>query len=249
MTGDNPWFPLGIPTDAKYRLLCLPHAGAGASHFNAWGKGLPSDVRACPVQAPGRERRYREQPFTAVRPLAAELARTIAECLVEPFALFGHSTGALCVFETARELRRIGGPRPERLFVSGRRAPQLPMEVHDLAAMDVAELAGFLRDLGGTPDVVLDDPDTLSFLQPLLAADFSVNERYAHTPEEPLDMPMTAFAGIEDPGAGLVEMAPWDLQTSAGFRLHPLEGGHFAVFDRAAEVHRAIAADLAGGPP
>lgn len=245
----NPWFPLGIPTDAKYRLLCLPHAGAGASYFGRWGKGLPPDIKACPVQAPGRERRNREQPFTAVAPLAAELAQAIAECMAEPFALFGHSTGALCVFETTRELRRIGGPLPERLFVSGRRAPQIPMEVHDLASMDVPELADFLRDLGGTPDVVLDDPDTLLFLQPLLAADFSVNERYVYPPEDPLDLPITAFAGIEDPGAGVVEMSPWELQTAAGFRLHPLEGGHFAIFDRAAEVHRSIAADLVGGRP
>lgn len=243
----NPWFPLGVASDAKFRLLCLPHAGAGASYFNAWGKGFPPDIKVCPVQAPGRERRNRELPFTRVEPLAAELAQAIAACLVEPFALFGHSTGALCVFETARELRRIGGPRPERLFVSGRRAPQVPMEWHDLAAMDVAELADFLRQLGGTPEVVLDDPETLRFLQPLLAADFSLNEQYAYTPEDPLDLPITAFAGIEDPGAGAAEMSPWELQTAAGFRLHPLDGGHFAVFDRAAEVHRAIAADLVGG--
>jgi surfactin synthase thioesterase subunit len=235
----NPWFPLGIHPDARHRLLCLPHAGAGASNFSQWGRGLPPEIRACPVQPPGRERRRREQPFTSVRPLAAELARAIAACVVEPFALFGHSTGALSVFETVRELRRM--------FVSGRRAPQIPMEWHDLAAMELAELADFLRKLGGTPEDVLGDLDTLGFLQPLLAADFSVNERYACTPGEPLDMPITAFAGVEDSGADVADMSPWEIQTTAGFRLHPLEGGHFAVFDRAAEVHRAIAADLAGG--
>ena len=247
MTRVNPWFPLGIDPDARYRLFCLPHAGAGASNFYAWGKGLGPEISACPVQPPGRERRQREQPFTSVAPLAGELARTIAASVAGPFALFGHSTGALVVFETARELRRIRGPRPSWLFVSGRRAPQTPTEWHDVAAMELPEFSDFLRKLGGTPEGLLEDLDTLEYLQPLLAADFSVNERYAYTPEEPLDIPITAFAGVEDSGADVADMAPWELQTTAGFRLHPLEGGHFAVFDRAAEVHRAIGADLAGG--
>jgi surfactin synthase thioesterase subunit len=182
-----------------------------------------------------------------VEPLVRELSREVAASIREPFALFGHSTGALCAFETVRELHRTGGPQPVHLFVSGRCAPQVPMEWHDLSVMDITELADFLRKLDGTPQELLGTPDVLAFLQPLLAADFSVNERYTYVPGAPLDIPVTAFAGVDDAGADAADMALWELQTSREFRVHALNGGHFAVFDHAAEVHQAIAAALLRG--
>jgi surfactin synthase thioesterase subunit len=119
------------------------------------------------------------------------------------------------------------------------------MERHDLAAMDVAELADFLRKLGGTPEAVLSDPDLLAMIQPLLAADFAVNEGYVYGSEPPLDIPLTAFAGVDDAGADVPAMTPWETQTTKEFELHALDGGHFAVFDRAAEVHSVITDSLA----
>lgn len=245
----NPWLPLGTHPDAEIRLLCLPHAGAGATTYRSWAKGLPDQVRACPVQPPGRERRRREEPFTNVEPLARELAKEIVESVRPPYALFGHSTGALCAFETLRELRRIEAILPVHLFVSGRRAPQVHMPRHDPAAMNLTELANLLRHLGGTPEEVLAAPELLALLQPVLAADFSVNEDYSHTQQPPFDIPVTAFAGADDPGADATLMEPWASHTARRFRLHALPGGHFAIFDHAAVVHARIAEALAPYAP
>ncbi|MGW4562111.1 thioesterase II family protein [Streptomyces sp. NPDC004561] len=245
MTTGNPWLPFGTRPEAGIRLLCLPHAGAGATTYRSWGQGLPPDIAACPVQPPGRERRRGEEPFASVEPLAKELAGVIADSVRAPYALFGHSTGALCAFETVRELRRIDGPLPVHLFVSGRCAPQTPLVRHDLAGMDPAELADLLRRLGGTPEEVLAEPDLLALLQPLLAADFSVNEGYAHAVEPPLDLPVTAFAGIDDRGADVSATEPWAVHTAREFVLHALPGGHFAIFESAAAVHSGIAEALA----
>ncbi|MEU6301333.1 thioesterase II family protein [Streptomyces chartreusis] len=245
MTSGNPWLPYGTCPEAGMRLLCLPHAGAGAATYRNWGQGLPPEIAACPVQPPGRERRYGEEPFASVEPLAKELAGVIADSVRAPYAVFGHSTGALCAFETLRELRRIDGPLPVHLFVSGRCAPQTPLTRHDLASMDLVELADLLRQLGGTPEEVLAEPDLLALLQPLLAADFSVNQGYAYTVEPPLDIPVTAFAGIDDQGADVALTEPWAIHTAREFALHALPGGHFAIFDSAAAVHSHIAAALA----
>ncbi len=240
------WLPFGAPADAETTLLCLPHAGAGASVYRAWGRGLHPRVAVRPLQPPGRERRREEPPYTAAGPLARDLARTITAAVPGRYALFGHSTGAICAFETVRELRRLGAPPPVHLFVSGRRAPRLPMVRHDLAALSVAQLADVLRDLGGTPEDVLAQPGLLATLQPVLAADFALNEGYPYRPEEPLTVPITAFAGEHDPGADPAAMAGWADETAAPFRLHLLDGGHFAVFERAAEVHAAMGAALTG---
>lgn len=235
---------MGTYPNADIRLICLPHAGAGATAFKTWGNNLDPRIRACPVQPPGREKRRHEIPFTSAEALARDLAVAIAELVAGPYALFGHSTGAICAFQVVRELRAVGGLLPVHLFVSGRRAPQLPLERVDLAAMTVPELADFLKHLGGTPDEILADQDLLGALQPLLAADFAVNQEYQYSAEPPLAVPITAFAGTEDAGAVGDLMMPWQEQTRAGFALHELAGGHFAIFGRRAEVHARIATDL-----
>ncbi|WP_213453293.1 thioesterase II family protein [Rhizomonospora bruguierae] len=238
----NPWFPFGTRPDAPVRLLTLPHAGAGASVFRTWGRGLPEPIGVVPVQPPGRERRYGDPPFTRVGPLVTELAAAITAELATPYAILGHSTGALCAFEVTRELLRRGGPPPVHLFVCGRPAPHFPRERSDLGRLPVPELAAFLRQLEGTPEAILNDPGLLERMRPILAADFDVNECYTFAPgdDTPLDIPITAFAGRTDPVAVAGPMAAWERHTTAGFRLHLLDGGHFAIFDRVAEVHAGI---------
>jgi medium-chain acyl-[acyl-carrier-protein] hydrolase len=130
--------------------------------------------------------------------------------------------------------------------VAGRRAPQLAMGRTRLDRLSAAELATVLRDLGGTPDEVIANHDLLRLIQPLLVADFAVNEAYVYQPDEPLAVPITAFAATEDKGAEPEQMSGWGQQTSARFHLHSLAGGHFAVFDQAALIHRLITETLCG---
>jgi medium-chain acyl-[acyl-carrier-protein] hydrolase len=123
----SPWFPFGTGDGAPVRLLCLPHAGAGAGVYRAWSRGLPAWITTCPVQPPGREKRRSETPMTSAQELARQLAPVIIKTVRPPYAIFGHSTGALCAFEVSREIRRLDGPLPVHLFVAGRRAPGIPM--------------------------------------------------------------------------------------------------------------------------
>lgn len=229
------------------RLLCLPHAGAGASVYRTWGNGLPPEISVCPVQPPGRERRQNELPFTSVEPLVKLLAQEVITSVRSPYAILGHSTGALCAFEVIRELRALGGPLPEHLFVAGRPAPQLPLVIHDLADLHLGELARVLRDLGGTPEEILANDGLLRRMQPLLAADFSVNERYTYRPGPPLSIPITVFGARDDQTVELPRLAAWREQTTAGFTMRTLDGGHFAIFDNAADVHACIASSLRYG--
>src|SRR5882757_3527246 len=88
----SPWFPFGTSPRAGIRLLCLPHAGAGATTYRAWGSGVPRYIGVCPAQPPGREKRRREQPMSTVEAIASRLAQEIAEHVSPPYAIFGHST-------------------------------------------------------------------------------------------------------------------------------------------------------------
>ncbi|MFD7668590.1 thioesterase II family protein [Streptomyces sp. NPDC059788] len=238
------WLPFGAAEEAAVRLLCLPHSGAGASAYRAWGADLPDWIGLCPVQPPGRETRRHETPLSDVRPLVAALAEAVATSVEGPYAVLGHSTGAICAFELCRELRRIGAPRPVHLFVAGRRAPHIGERASRLDELTVEQLADVLRHHGGTPDWVLDDPAMLRMLHPLLCADFAVSEAYRYTPEAPLDIPVTAFAATDDPRATVAQLDAWQEQTTEEFTLHRLIGDHFAIFAHAARVHDAIAETL-----
>ncbi|MEU2022444.1 thioesterase domain-containing protein [Streptomyces sp. NPDC016469] len=245
----TPWLPFGAAQEAEVRLLCLPHSGAGASAYRAWGAGLPEWLGLCPVQPPGRETRRDERALDRVGPLVTELAEAVAGSVAGPYAVLGHSTGAIVAFELCRELRRAGAEPPVHLFVAGRRAPQIVEESSHLGELTLGELAQVLRHHGGTPDWVLDSPEMLRMLHPLLTADFAVSEQYAYLPEAPLDLPVTAFAATDDPRGTVDQLGAWEEQTTGAFTLHELDGGHFAVLERAPQVHAVVTEVLRASRP
>ncbi len=196
------------------------------------------------VQPPGREGRIGEPPFHHLDALVAEMHRHLLPHLGErPFALFGHSNGALMAFELARTLRRAGGPLPLHLFVSGRPAPQLPRDeppVHDLPH---DEFVAELRRLEGTPEEVLQHDELLALIVPLLRADFSLGGTYAFAPEPPLEMPLSAYGGARDAEVSEADVEAWREQAGGAFRCRMFPGGHFFVNeDREAVVAEVSAA-------
>src|SRR3954447_1958571 len=122
----NVWLPYTEPSQqARLRLFCFPYAGGAASIFRSWADDLPPEIEVCPIQLPGREGRFREAPFTRLAPLVDALTLALLPHLNVPYALFGHSLGALISFELVRRLQRQNVARPAHLFVSGHNAPQI----------------------------------------------------------------------------------------------------------------------------
>lgn len=119
---------------AQTRLLCLPYGGGGASIFRTWPAALPDFVEIWGVELPGRETRSTEPLFESLERLVGVMANAIEGALDKPFAVYGHSLGAIVGFALVRELRRRTRLLPYHLFVSGRRAPHLfePSPMHRL---------------------------------------------------------------------------------------------------------------------
>lgn len=226
------------------RLICLPHAGAGASSYASWARLLPDDVSLLPVHLPGREGRRREPPYEDVHALVADLAPAVGALGDRPYAVFGHSLGALVAFELVREVAELGLPMPIGLYVSGRPAPHVAFRGRPLWTLSDADLVAQLRALGGTPQVLLEHPKLLSAFLPALRADLRVNEDYEFKPEQPLDVPITAFAAADDSRARATDMASWADHTTASFALTELAGGHFAVMADPTVVLNRVVADL-----
>ncbi|MDW6066038.1 alpha/beta fold hydrolase [Streptomyces sp. FXJ1.4098] len=223
--------------NAHHRLFCLPFPGAAASAFLPWADVLPLDVELWAVQLPGREDRFVEPPQTCFETLVDELADAIAPHTADtPFALFGHSGGALLAFELARALRERGQPAPTRLFLSAEPPPDVPRSATKLHTLDDAELVQRLRTRGGTPPEIAENEELMELLLPVLRADFTWYETYEYRPGPQLESPVTAFVGHDDPIVGAEAVSGWRSHTTGSFEARGVTGGHFFVQDAMEEI-------------
>lgn len=237
------WFHRPEPRPhARLRLVCVPYAGAGAGVFKSWAARLPDDVELVAVRLPGRESRIRERPYSRWGPLTAAFSDALAEQIASPYVLFGHSMGGMLVYET---ITRPMSRAPERVVISGCRAPgtarELPV-IHDLSD---ARFVEHVARLAAAPPQVLANSALLKLLTPMLRADFRLAETWPQSPARPVPVPVTAFWGVDDEVASRAEVAAWRSLALQGFRSHGVAGGHFFVHDSADEVCAVLRRDFA----
>jgi len=229
----NAWFVRHkTGSTARARLFCFPYAGGSSITYARWHAGLPPDIEVCAVELPGRGHRMRAVPplfATAMQPLVGDLASALDRLFDVPCFFFGHSLGAVLAFACARALRRRSARLPEHLFVSARVAPHRPDPDATASAMSDDELVEMLRRGGGTPAEILAEPELMALFLPIIRADYCLLSSYLHTPEPPLDCPITAFAGTHDDRADPDDVADWRIHTSGAFAVERIEGNHFFV--------------------
>jgi medium-chain acyl-[acyl-carrier-protein] hydrolase len=225
--------------DAPYRLICFPSVGGGANLFRTWPEALQgAEVWAATL--PGRGRRIGEPARDCVEQLVDEITPELARLTDKRYLLFGHSLGALLVFEIAMRLRELGFPSPRHLFVSAFRSPERSNPNREMHRLPDVEFIQELRRYGGTPDVVLEQREMMQVLLPTLRADFKLYETWRYRECSPLDCPITALAGLNDSVARVGEMESWGRWTRQDFELRLLRGGHFFIQDSRANVMRLL---------
>lgn len=230
--------------ELSIRLFCFPSAGSGAAQFNTWAKHLPAGVELNAVQLPGRESRFREPLFSRVPPLVNAVVGALQDRVDAPYAFLGHSLGALLAFETTRNIRSQGWSQPLRLLLIGRRAPQLPLDSEPLHRLSDAGLLDWMRDLGGTPDKLLEIPEMVSLYLPIVRADLQLNETYEYEPAPRLAMPISLFGGVRDGQASRTQLQAWCEQTTSGCKVRMYPGGHFFMKEYQSVLIRDICHDL-----
>jgi medium-chain acyl-[acyl-carrier-protein] hydrolase len=175
-------------------------------------------------------------------PLVQALVRGLpARSEERPFAFFGHSLGARVSFELARSLRRQGKRSPAHLFVSACPAPQRSApHGRPIHALPKTAFLAELERRNGIPEEVLAKPEMLDLLLPMLRADFTVYETAVYSSEPPLECPITAFGGIEDPLVSREALAAWREQTAGLFQTVFFAGDHFFLRTAERELLQAV---------
>ncbi|GAB4588355.1 thioesterase II family protein [Nocardia sp. IFM 10818] len=225
-TADQSRFRVYRPDPApRLRLLCFPHAGGSASYYRAWVELLPDGVELAIAIYPGREDRLVDAHPDTLEDLACEFVSALPQGA--PLVLFGHSMGAAVAFEVARRAPH----RAERLIVSGHPPPHR-LRPNDVHLRTEQGLLDELRGLGGVSPALFDHPEIRELMLPTIRSDYRLIERYQPGPVTPLDIPITAVIGTDDPEITVDEAGAWRDCTVAGFELHTMPGNHFALVER-----------------
>ena len=210
-------------------LFCFPYAGGRALNYRYWSNNLPVNVEVCAIELPGRGTLLKETPFTRIKPLIETIAEKILPKLDKPFALFGHSMGALISFELAHFLRNKYGINPVHLFVSAHRAPQIISKKPPIHSLPETEFLAELHRLNGTSKEILENRELMELFLPILRADFEVLETYTYQSLPSLECLITAFGGLSDSEANIDELEAWGKQTKSTFSLKMFQGDHFFI--------------------
>lgn len=237
--------PAEADPEARARLFLFHHAGASAAAYASWTAHLTSDISAQAVQLPGRQERSCETPYTRLEPLVGAVADVIGPDLDErPYALFGHSMGALLAFRTAVALTVRGWPAPVLLAVSGW-APEgfSPLEppVDDEYTPPAQLALTAMRGLGDAlPPEIEGDPDTLSAVARAMVADTSVCAGYRDDGAG-VACAIVAYAGRDDPLLEPGAMRSWAARTPRYLGCRTFLGRHYYLREHAATVAAELA--------
>jgi medium-chain acyl-[acyl-carrier-protein] hydrolase len=226
----DPWIHRKSRTATpRLRLFCFPYAGGGAAVYRAWADALPDGVEVCAIRLPGRDLRLGEPPFRRVGDAAERIADALHRHLDLPYAIFGHSMGAVLGYEVARRIRSDTGLEPRRLLVSGHRAPHRPARRPPLHCLADDALIDAIRKLNGTPAEVFEHRELLALMLPLLRADFELVETWRELPGPRLSCPVTALGGDQDSGVPPEDLAAWHAVTDGPFTSVLFKGDHFFI--------------------
>lgn len=228
----------GVPGTPAIHLICFSHAGGSAAAYKDWQACFDDSVRLLPVQLPFRENRLSE----AMPDQLCELVRTFVDeqqaLLHQPYALFGHSLGAVLAYETACRVRDCGCPPPRALFVSGTRFPS--QKIKPEPPYNRAETERYIKQLTGTDPQLMQSRIFMDYFLPIIQADLNLYRRYIWSPRPALSCPIKAYGGSADPYTPPGRLRSWGEATTdfRGCGVYP--GAHFYL----RHCCRELAADL-----
>lgn len=217
--------------DATIKLFCLPWAGGGSSFYANWAKLLPESIEVHGVCLAGRESRFNDPVYKSLETLLDDVTSAIhASCDGKPFALWGHSLGALNVYEVACRMKKRYNVEPVHMFVSGVSAPH--SEKRKKTSVDVRsytddEFIEILKQFGGTPADIIENRELMALFLPALRADYELLPQFSTEPpseREVFSCPLDVFDGKDDIEH---DLKAWQDVTKGPFSITMLKGGHF----------------------
>lgn len=217
--------------------------GVGASLFTHFLTDPPDGLDPIAVQLPGRESRADEAVATSMSEIVSGILGEMEKVVGTPHIFWGHSFGGIVAFEVLRALRRQGKPLP-RLLLTGTIAPQLIQlwQRRDVLLQSLRE--DYSPEYLMAVSRYVDDADFVRSILPLMRRDAPLLLDYRFSDDDPLDVPITAFAARQDDMVYRDEIAAWKRHAKE-FDLIEVDGDHWFLH-RNRKVLRETLATMVG---
>jgi surfactin synthase thioesterase subunit len=212
----------------RLRLFCFPYAGGSSAIYSEWLKLLDADIELIAIQLPGRAERIHETPIGEMDKLTNGILAELQNLQDIPFAFFGHSMGARIAYALSLKMQTLGNRLPDRLILSAHGAPEANKKPKTLHTLPDDELISELRLMNGTSKELLENKELMSFILPMIRADFKVAcERI----DSDVKLPCTAsvVSGIEDFELKYHELEAWADCFRSTLDIHLIAGDHFFI--------------------
>jgi medium-chain acyl-[acyl-carrier-protein] hydrolase len=192
--------------------------------------------------------RIGEPPCADWAELLSQVGGVADELADRPFAVFGHSLGAMIAYELARRTADGAGAAPCWLLLAGCRAPDVPLLVQAIHRLPDEEFARSLSLVTATPQEVLADRRMMGLVLPLMRADLTLAETWPPAEPTRVRLPATVFVGLQDTFA-----PPWSARGWSHFAgpltIHVLPGDHFFIHSVAGSFLEMLATIWRRPPP
>jgi surfactin synthase thioesterase subunit len=235
------WFqPEEADPEAEVRLFLFPYAGGNAAMYREWPDLFPQNIAVQALQLPGRVDRSSESPFDEMDPLIEAMCEAFAAELDDrPYAVFGHSMGALLAYRLAIAMEREMGNGPILLGSAGWVPEGFAAPTKEQIDLPQDELVEWVIGLGSVPPALYQDPELLALTMPPTRADLTLTTDYVDDGAR-MSCPVVTYTAKEDPLMATETTESWAPRCSAYLGNCEFPGGHFFIYHEAL----AITADL-----
>ncbi len=227
----------------KINLFCIPFAGGSSYAFRNLGRYVADFVNIVAIDLPGHGRKMRSPLLTNIHEMTDFIFNEIKNDLDKPYAVYGHSMGALLAYLLSLKAAEKNMPEPLCLFVSGHYSPTVPPKQKTLHLLPQEAFIGKVTEYGGIPAEVLREKDLMDLFVPIMRADFQSVAEYVYEQTEPLDIPITVMIGSNDT-TSYDEAMRWQEVTSRKISLRQFPGGHFFIFEYVPEMCRVMSRNI-----
>lgn len=227
----------------QVRLFLLPFAGGNKSCYKIFSTCVPDHIVLHPVELPGHGARSGEPLLTSLEELAEDIYQQVKDQIGSPYAIYGHSMGAILGYLLTWNILRRDMSPPVQLFFTGKGGPCCGYGYNGLHRLPTEQFIEKVRVFGGLPHEILNNRKLLPIWEPVLRADFLAVERYSYQQTAPFNIPLTIGIGIDDT-VSAAQAAEWKKETSADFDLVRFPGNHFFIFENAGKLMQLIGRKL-----
>lgn len=222
--------------DMKIKLFCLPHAGGSSSIYYSWNKYIDkSKYELIPIEYAGHGIKLDENLNYLFDNLVNDVYNEILRSIKKDtkYIIFGHSMGAYIAFEVERKIEKKYEQKAFHMIFSGVDAPCYWNRNKKIASLSDAEFIEQIQTFGGINDEIINSPELMKIILPILKADFYVIESMHEYQEEFLINASSTIMNGKNDRYKKENIEHWQCFSNKACTIKYYNGGHFFINDNA----------------